>query len=669
MKSRFKGSWKCFALLLSVCLLGQAPQAVAADPTGDWVMKAQMDDGTAVEVNVTITKDGDEYTGSFSLMDLAEGDLRSVSLDGDKLKVEAVVDFGGQDLIVTFNGKLDGDKFTGEAEYDLAGQIGSLEVEGERKKPEVAVDPTGNWVMKAQMDDGTAVEINVTISKDGDEYKGSFSLMDLAEGDLRSISLDGDKLKVEAVVDFGGQELIVTFNGKIDGDKFAGEAEYDLAGQVGSLEVAGAREKADVDFAGVWKFNIDAGGQILEPTATIESKDGKLSGKFVGDDGQEVELEDLKVEGDAASFTIELDFGGQALVAKYNGKIDGDTYAGNLEYDLGGQIGELPFSAERQVAEVTVTLTGDWRFSIDAGGQILEPTATIRLEDGKLVGKFVADDGQEVEITDLALNGSKAEFTITVDFGGQDLIAKFKGDVDGDKIGGTIDYDIGGQVGEATFSGQRQQVMIDLVGHWLLSIDAGGQVLEPRATISSADGKLSGKFVADDGQEVELGDLVLSGDQVTFTISLDFGGQDLIAKFNGKVDGDGVKGDIEYDLAGQVGTATFTGARKKMDAVGKWNLKIETDDGGALEATLTLTKGDDGVSGTLLGPDGVELTVDELKLDGAKLAFRVTADFGGQDLVARFDGQIDGDKLSGTVDYDLGGETGKLDFEGNRAAQ
>lgn len=536
-----------------------------------------------------------------------------------------------------------------------------------------AADPTGTWVMTAEMEDGSAVEVKVNITKEGDEYAGTFSLMDVAEGELKEIEVDGDKLKIEAVVDFGGQELIVKFDGKVTGDTFAGEVEYDLAGQIGTLEVEGAREKSEVVVAvGPWKFTIDVNGQILEPVATIVETDGELSGKFVGDDGQEVELTDLKLEGDTLSFAIELDFGGQPLIAKYSGKIDGDNYTGALEYDISGQIGELDFKAVREGAAGEATLAGDWQITIDAGGMVLQPTASIRSEDGKLIGTFVADDGQEAELSDLKMDGNKFNFTLTVDFGGQALNAKFDGELEGDKVSGSIDYEVAGETGEATFTGERLKPSIDLAGTWKLTIDAGGQVLEPQAIIKNESGELSGQFVADDGQQVELADLALEGDKVMFTITLDFGGQDLVAKFAGNVKEDEVEGEIEYDLSGQVGTATFTGAKQGAEAagaIGKWNISVATDDGGSLESVLTLEKGDEGPSGTMVGPDGVALEVDELKVEGDKLAFKVTADFGGQELVANFDGKVEGDKYTGKVAYDLGGETGELDFEGSRATE
>lgn len=103
---------------------------------------------------------------------------------------------------------------------------------------------------------------------------------------------------------------------------------------------------ADLDGRWTSKFDSQIGEQNY--VYVFAKENGHLTGTATFEHSMgsgEVKLKDIKVEGDAVSFTETLDMGGNELVITYTGKIEGDTMA------LTRQVGE--FATEQITAKRT----------------------------------------------------------------------------------------------------------------------------------------------------------------------------------------------------------------------------------------------------------------------------------------------------------------------------
>lgn len=82
--------------------------------------------------------------------------------------------------------------------------------------------------------------------------------------------------------------------------------------------------------------------------------------------------------------------------------------------------------------------------------------------------------------------------------------------------------------------------------------------------------------------------------------------------------------NIRILLAGLVLMAASAFA---ADVDGKWAGNIETP-GGAITLSYTFKADGAALTGTMIGPDGAEIKITDGKVDGNKIAFTVTTDFG-----------------------------------------
>jgi len=201
----------------------------------------------------------------------------------------------------------------------------------------------------------------------------------------------------------------------------------------------------------------------------------------------------------------------------------------------------------------------------------------------------------------------------------------------------------------------------------LLVATSEGGTFEPKLHIKHDGDKLDGKYEWNENITAEIKDGKIVDDEVTFTVTHDFNGEEIVVKYKVKLDGDKLDGTADYDMAGQTGTAEIEGKRGKAASVaGTWDITIAGENGETYETKAKLSQDGDAITGDYEGPAG-EAKISEAKLDGDTLTFQVARERDGQKLVLNYKGKLDGDTLKGEVEFDLGGETRTTTFEGKRA--
>jgi hypothetical protein len=181
------------------------------------------------------------------------------------------------------------------------------------------------------------------------------------------------------------------------------------------------------------------------------------------------------------------------------------------------------------------------------------------------------------------------------------------------------------------------------------------------------DGKeLTGKYTAfDHTTDIEEGKFV--DNKVSFISRREFNGNKFTVRFEGEAKPADIVGKIGLDLGD--GPREFDWHAKRVvdaeDVLGTWKLRLETPQG-AIEPQLTITKDGDKLQGHYVSPFG-EREAKELSLKEGELSWKIASNEGDDfDFEIVYHGKPRGNKIAGNTDYDFGGNTGTMEFTGER---
>jgi len=83
---------------------------------------------------------------------------------------------------------------------------------------------------------------------------------------------------------------------------------------------------------------------------------------------------------------------------------------------------------------------GKWTGSVSTPNGDIPQTFNFKAEGADLTGSMVNFDGSSVAIKDGKVDGSNISFSVSLDFGGNQILLKYKGVVDKDQIKLTGDF-------------------------------------------------------------------------------------------------------------------------------------------------------------------------------------------------------------------------------------
>lgn len=101
---------------------------------------------------------------------------------------------------------------------------------------------------------------------------------------------------------------------------------------------AGIEEK---DVIGTWSYKVETPEGDLTGKLVFEKKEGKLVGKVNTDDGEFLDLSNIKIQENNVLY-FEVETGYEALIIKVT--IDGKSYTGTVESEQGGS---MPITGEK----------------------------------------------------------------------------------------------------------------------------------------------------------------------------------------------------------------------------------------------------------------------------------------------------------------------------------
>src|SRR5688500_12844326 len=108
---------------------------------------------------------------------------------------------------------------------------------------------------------------------------------------------------------------------------------------------------------------------------------------------------------------------------------------------------------------------------------------------------------------------------------------------------------------------------------------------------------------------------------------------------------------------------------KKIDPTGTWTWTTPRRDGGPeRKSTLKLKLEGEKVTGTLTSPgrqggQSRDTAIEDGKLTGDELSFKVTREFNGNKFTQKYNGKISGDSIKGKIEFERNGEPQSRDWQ------
>ena len=207
-----------------------------------------------------------------------------------------------------------------------------------------------------------------------------------------------------------------------------------------------------------------------------------------------------------------------------------------------------------------------------------------------------------------------------------------------------------------------------VVGSWDITIESPQGKRESQLVIKQDGGKLTGAMKSPRGER-PLDSVKVEGSDITFVMTANVQGQDMVFTYKGKVDKDSMKGEADF---GGFATGSWSAVTHKEGAApapaaapqaasggaanisGVWNFAVETQAGSG-SPTFTFKQDGENLSGTYKGQFGEAPLTGAVK--GADVKFTVKVNAQGQDLTINYTGKIDGkDSMKGSASFGEMGE-------------
>ncbi|HWO01549.1 MAG TPA: hypothetical protein VNS63_19980 [Blastocatellia bacterium] len=216
----------------------------------------------------------------------------------------------------------------------------------------------GSWDVTIDSPQGQRTVVMV-IKKDGEKLSGAMKSQ-AGERPLDSVALKGDEITFVMTRQVQGQDMVITYKGKVAKDSMKGDADFGglatgtwtavphkeeaAATSGGAGPSPAAQSSGATNISGAWDVTVETSGGSGSPSFTFKQDGEKLTGNYKGQFG-EAPLTGT-VKGDDVKFTINISAQGQSMTVTYTGKITGkDSMKGTVSL---GELGEGTWSGKRK---------------------------------------------------------------------------------------------------------------------------------------------------------------------------------------------------------------------------------------------------------------------------------------------------------------------------------
>lgn len=329
--------------------------------------------------------------------------------------------------------------------------------------------------------------------------------------------------------------------------------------------VAGVSSAADDVFDGFWKWTSEIGQQTIHSTLRLESEGNRLSGTYK-DQNVEVEIENGEIDGRNIWFEMNVELEEMMVFVKFDGELVGDEIDGALEVVVNGEEqGEYKWNPQRSVPMEDVL--GTWEFEFESPDGVQHtPSLELTERDGELVGKLSNEQGA-IDLPEVNLEAGTLAFAYETEYQGSELSLKYVCKPRGNKLTGSIEYNLDGNEGDFEIAATRRALSRSLramLGEWEFAIvDPDGNTHDTVLKLLDESGQLNVQLTTKTG-EVELTDLVVDSGKVKFNFVNDHNGVSVRLAWETQLDGaDKMKGTMEFDVDGNTGEIPLEGSKRK----------------------------------------------------------------------------------------------------------
>ena len=280
-------------------------------------------------------------------------------------------------------------------------------------------------------------------------------------------------------------------------------------------------------------------------------------------------------------------------------------------------------------------ITGDWLLKGEYDG--MQVTSILSLSNdpqGNLKGEWISFLGI-VEVSDLVYEDGNLSCVLTRRLGDRETEAKFTCTIRNGKLSGIFSSERSQRM-----EGTRLPRIPPAVGNWDMRLKTGTREFSGVLTIrADRTRKLTANW-SDPGGHGEITNVKFAAGKLTFderkskiqSRAYDF-------TFEGTIRGQTLTGTFQSGQA-EMADITAEGKRAGGAAIGQWELEIASDRGNRkqlLRINPDLT--------AMYGP----LPIEKVDLDGNKVAFKISMQFGERSSEMSFAGQVEGNKMTGEL--------------------
>jgi hypothetical protein len=222
-----------FALCLIALTAAAASARPVQNPVGSWDVTVESPRGKSTALLV-IKQEGDKLSGSMKRQS-GEVPLNSIGVKGNEITFSMTINAQGQDIVITYKGKVEKDAMSGEADFGgfATGPWSAVPHKEGAPGPPAGGAPgtniTGVWNFTVETPNGPGTPV-FTLKQEGENVTGSYKGQ-LGEAPVTGTVKGGD-VKIFIKVNAQGQELEITYTGKIDGkDSMSGKASFGGLGE------------------------------------------------------------------------------------------------------------------------------------------------------------------------------------------------------------------------------------------------------------------------------------------------------------------------------------------------------------------------------------------------------------------------------------------------------